>query len=108
MPNKRRRLVGRVVSDKMQKTVVVAIERRKLHPIYKKVVKTTKKVMAHDESDSIPVGALVRVVESKPLSRHKRWVVEEVLQATGATPLGQLPDEVILQPGGDQTEEQES
>jgi small subunit ribosomal protein S17 len=58
----------------MQKTVVVAIERRKLHPIYKKVVKTTKKLMAHDESDSIKVGALVRVVESKPLSRHKRWV----------------------------------
>ena len=93
MANKRRRLVGRVVSDKMQKTVVVAIERRKMHPIYKKVVKTTKKVMAHDESDSVQVGALVRVVESRPLSRHKRWVVEEVISVTGEEVLETLPDE---------------
>jgi small subunit ribosomal protein S17 len=81
MPNNRRRLTGRVVSDKMQKTVVVAIERRKMHRVYKKVVTTTKKLLAHDESDQIPVGAMVRVVESKPLSRRKRWVVEEVLES---------------------------
>lgn len=56
MANNRRRLIGRVVSDKMQKTVTVAIERRTLHPVYKKVVKSTKKVLAHDESDSIPVA----------------------------------------------------
>jgi small subunit ribosomal protein S17 len=93
MPNKRRRLVGRVVSDKMDKTVVIAIERRKLHPIYKKVVRTTKKIMAHDESNSIQVGALVRVVESQPLSRHKRWVVEAVLEAVGTPVLETLPDE---------------
>ncbi|MDZ4670860.1 MAG: 30S ribosomal protein S17 [Phototrophicales bacterium] len=80
MANNRRRLVGRVVSDKMQKTVVVLLERRKMHPIYKKVVVSTKKIMAHDESDSIPVGAVVRVVESRPLSKNKRWVVEEVLE----------------------------
>ncbi|MCU0474625.1 MAG: 30S ribosomal protein S17 [Anaerolineae bacterium] len=80
MTNDRRRLVGRVVSDKMDKTVVVAIERRKLHRVYKKVVISTKKIMAHDESNSIKVGSLVRVVESKPLSRHKRWVVEAVLE----------------------------
>lgn len=80
MANNRRRLVGRVISDKMQKTVTVAIERRTMHPIYKKVVKSTKKVMAHDETDQVPVGAVVRIVESRPLSRHKRWVVEEVLQ----------------------------
>ncbi len=80
MTNGRRRLIGRVVSDKMQKTVVVAIERRKAHPVYKKVVKTTKKVMAHDESNTIEVGSLVQLVESKPLSRHKRWVVEKVLE----------------------------
>jgi small subunit ribosomal protein S17 len=64
----------------MQKTVVVAIERRKLHPVYKKVVASTKKVMAHDESDSVPVGAVVRIVESKPLSKNKRWVIEEVIE----------------------------
>lgn len=96
MANKRRRLVGRVVSNKMDKTVVVSIENRKLHPIYKKVVRTTKKIMAHDESNAIQEGALVRVVESKPLSRHKRWVVEEVIQSTGALQVGQLADEAGL------------
>lgn len=79
MSNTRRRLVGRVVSDKMDKTVTVLLERRKMHRIYKKVVGTSKKVLAHDESNSVPVGAIVRIVESRPLSKHKRWVVEEVL-----------------------------
>jgi small subunit ribosomal protein S17 len=97
MANNRRRLVGRVVSDKMQKTVVVAIERRRLHPIYKKVVKSTKKVMAHDESDAIKIGALVRIVESKPLSRHKRWVVEAVIEETGTAQVGALADEAVIE-----------
>jgi small subunit ribosomal protein S17 len=83
MPNKRKRLVGRVVSDKMQKTVVVAIDISARHPIYRKVVRSTKKVYAHDESDAIPVGSIVRVVESKPYSKLKRWVVEEVIQDAG-------------------------
>jgi len=83
MPNDRRRLVGRVVSDKMEKTVVVAIERRKTHPIYKKVVTSTKKVYAHDESNSIEIGSVVQLVESKPLSKTKRWVVEKVLEGPG-------------------------
>jgi small subunit ribosomal protein S17 len=83
MTNNRRRLVGRVISDKMQKTVTVAIERRTTHPVYGKVVKSTKKVMAHDESDAIKVGSIVRIVESRPLSKNKRWVVEEVLQSSG-------------------------
>ena len=90
MTNKRRRLVGRVTSNKMDKTVVVSIEMRKMHPIYKKVVKTTKKIMAHDESNAIQEGALVRVVESKPLSRRKRWVVESIIRrdvAAGEAPL---------------------
>ncbi|TVR21144.1 MAG: 30S ribosomal protein S17 [Anaerolineaceae bacterium] len=80
MPNNRRRLQGRVVSNKMDKTVVVAIERRSMHRLYKKVVTSTKKLMAHDETNEIPMGALVRVVESKPLSKNKRWVVEQVLE----------------------------
>jgi small subunit ribosomal protein S17 len=80
MANNRKRLQGRVVSDKMQKTVVVEIERRTMHRVYKKFVTTTRRVMAHDETDAIPVGAIVRVVESKPLSKRKRWVVEEVLE----------------------------
>ncbi len=80
MTNNRRRLVGRVVSDKMDKTVVVEIEHRRMHRVYKKVVKLTERVMAHDESNAIPVGSIVRVVESRPISRHKRWAVEAVLQ----------------------------
>lgn len=80
MANNRRRLVGRVVSDKMDKTVVVAIERRKMHRVYKKIVVLTKKVMAHDETNSVKVGSLVRIVESQPLSKNKRWAVEAVLE----------------------------
>lgn len=80
MPNNRKRLVGTVVSDKMQKTVVVAIENRKMHPVYHKVVSSTRKVMAHDETGA-GIGALVRIVESRPLSKRKRWAVEEVLEA---------------------------
>jgi small subunit ribosomal protein S17 len=83
MPNNRKRLVGRVVSDKMDKTVVVAIDISKRHRIYRKVVRSTKKIYAHDESNEIAVGSVVRVVESKPLSKLKRWVVEEVVQETG-------------------------
>ena len=106
MPNTRRRLEGRVVSNKMDKTVVVAIERRKLHPIYKKVVRTTKKIMAHDESNAIQIGARVRVVESKPLSRNKRWVVEAVLVEVGIPVLEVLPDEAeVLDSGDADTEE---
>lgn len=78
--NNRRRIIGRVVSNKMTKTVTVAVERRTTHPVYKKVVRSTMKVKAHDESDSIPEGAIVRIVESRPLSKTKRWVVEEVLE----------------------------
>lgn len=99
MANTRRRLVGRVVSDKMEKTVVVAIERQKLHPIYKKVIKTTKTLMAHDESNAVTVGAMVRVVESRPLSKNKRWVVEAVIVAEGKEVLQTLPDEAGLQGG---------
>ncbi|MCY3780221.1 MAG: 30S ribosomal protein S17 [Chloroflexi bacterium] len=80
MPNNRKRLVGTVVSDKMEKTVVVAIENRKMHPVYHKVVSSTRKVMAHDETGA-GIGALVRIVQSRPLSKRKRWVVEEVLEA---------------------------
>ena len=79
MANNRKRLVGTVVSDKMEKTVVVAIENRKMHPVYHKVVSSTKKVMAHDET-GVGVGAVVRIVQSRPLSKRKRWVVEAVLQ----------------------------
>jgi len=80
MPNNRRRLVGRVMRNAMDKTVVVGVETTKRHRLYKKVIKTTKKYMAHDETNAIPVGALVKIVESHPISKTKRWVVEEVLE----------------------------
>lgn len=80
MANNRKRLQGRVVSDKMDKTVVVEIVRRTMHPVYKKFVTSTRKVMAHDESNAVPVGAVVRLVESRPLSRRKRWVVEQIVE----------------------------
>jgi len=94
MANSRRRLIGRVVSDKMDKTVVVAIERRKMHRVYKKVVRTTKKVMAHDESNSVEAGSLVQVVESKPMSKNKRWAVEKVLEGPGGRVLEPIAGEV--------------
>ncbi len=78
MPNNRKRMVGTVVSDKMEKTVVVAIENRKMHPVYHKVVSSTRKVMAHDETGA-STGSLVQIVQSRPLSKRKRWVVEKVL-----------------------------
>ena len=99
MANKRRRLIGTVVSDKMDKTVVVAIEVRKLHPIYKKVVKETKKIVAHDESNAVPVGAVVRVVESRPMSKTKRWVVESVIEAKDFATLEPLADEAVVTGG---------
>ncbi|MBN1259420.1 MAG: 30S ribosomal protein S17 [Anaerolineae bacterium] len=80
MKERRRNLVGLVTSDKMQKTVVVRVERKYRHPLYKKVVKSAKKYMAHDEENACRVGDRVRIIESRPLSRHKRWVVEEILE----------------------------
>ncbi|MDQ7026312.1 MAG: 30S ribosomal protein S17 [Anaerolineae bacterium] len=94
MPNNRKRLVGRVVSDKMDKTVTVAIERRSMHPLYKKVVSSTKKVKAHDESNAAPLGAMVQLVESKPLSKTKRWVVEKVLGSTTEAQQAVMEEEI--------------
>jgi small subunit ribosomal protein S17 len=77
----RKRLIGRVTSDKMDKTVVVEVERLQRHRLYRKVVKKTKKYMAHDEENACRMGDLVRIVESRPLSRRKHWVVEEIIEA---------------------------
>lgn len=81
MKVQRKRLTGRVTSDKMDKTVVVEVERLKRHRLYGKVLKRTKKYMAHDEENACRIGDLVRIVESRPLSRRKHWVVEEIVQA---------------------------
>jgi small subunit ribosomal protein S17 len=76
----KRVLTGRVVSNKMKKTIVVAIERRKLHPLYKKYITMTKKLKAHDEANDCGIGDLVRVVESRPISKEKRWRLLEILE----------------------------
>ena len=77
-PNRKVR-VGQVVSNGMDKTVVVKIERRVLHPLFKKFVKRTKKLHAHDETNQCNVGDTVEVVETRPLSKTKRWRVNAVL-----------------------------
>jgi small subunit ribosomal protein S17 len=79
MQGKRRSKVGRVVSDKMDKTVVVSVERLRRHPIYKRVVRLSSKFKAHDQANTARVGDTVRIEESKPLSREKRWTVVEVV-----------------------------
>ncbi len=73
--------VGTVVSDKMDKTVVVAVENRFPHPIYKKTVSRTKRYKVHDEANNCKVGDRVRITETRPLSRTKRWAVAEVISS---------------------------
>jgi small subunit ribosomal protein S17 len=71
----KRILEGVVVSDKMDKTIVVEVERRVQHPVYKKFIRRSKRYHAHDESNAIKAGETVRIIESRPLSKTKRWVV---------------------------------
>lgn len=71
---------GRVVSDKMDKTVVIAVTSRKMHQLYKKYLTQTKKFKVHDENNDAHVGDKVRVIESRPLSKEKRWRLLEVLE----------------------------
>ena len=76
---KRKVREGLVVSDKMDKTVVVAVETRKVHPLYKKAIRVTKKYKAHDENNACKPGDKVKIVETRPLSKEKRWRVAEIL-----------------------------
>ena len=80
MKERRRRLVGTVTSDAMDKTVVVSVERRYRHSLYEKVVRSIKKYMAHDENNDCRIGDKVQIVETRPFSRRKRWAVEEILE----------------------------
>ncbi|HHX87902.1 MAG TPA: 30S ribosomal protein S17 [Firmicutes bacterium] len=72
--------IGRVVSDKMDKTRVVAIEQLTRHPLYGKIIRRTKKYKFHDEHNKSRTGDLVRIVETRPLSKHKRWALVEILE----------------------------
>jgi len=78
--NLRKSRIGKVVSDKMDKTIVVAIEDHVKHPLYKKIVKRTYKLKAHDEQNECTIGDTVKVMETRPLSKDKRWRLVEVLE----------------------------
>jgi small subunit ribosomal protein S17 len=81
--SKRKTKVGRVVSDKMDKTIVVSVERLARHPLYKRVIRLTTKFKAHDEQNDAHVGDTVLIEESRPLSATKRWRLVEVIQRAG-------------------------
>ena len=76
----RKTRVGKVVSDKMDKTVVVIVEDRVAHPVYKKIIKRTYRLKAHDELNTCGVGDVVKVMETRPLSRDKRWRLVEIIE----------------------------
>ena len=78
--NLRKTRVGKVVSDKMEKTIVVAIEDNVKHPLYKKIVKRTYKLKAHDENNECNIGDRVKVMETRPLSKDKRWRLVEIIE----------------------------
>lgn len=78
--SKKRMLVGKVTSSKPNKTIIVAIERQVIHPLYKKYFKRTKKVMAHDEENTCKIGDLVKIKECRPLSARKRWMLVDVVE----------------------------
>ena len=78
--NLRKTRVGVVVSDKMDKTIVVAVKDNVKHPLYKKIVKKTYKLKAHDETNDAKIGDTVRVMETRPLSKDKRWRLVEIIE----------------------------
>jgi small subunit ribosomal protein S17 len=83
----KKKLLGEVVSDKMDKTVVVRVETLKRHSLYHKVIKHAKKYKAHDEENKCRIGDRVLIVESRPLSKEKSWVVEEILHKADSEPV---------------------
>jgi small subunit ribosomal protein S17 len=91
MEKRRQEKVGMVSSNKMQKTVVVTVERQVIHPFYKRVVRRSNKFLAHDEKNECQVGDTVRIEETRPLSRRKRWrVVEIVRKAVQVAPVAEV------------------
>ena len=78
--NLRKTRVGKVVSDKMDKTIVVAVVDKVKHPLYNKIIKRTRKLKAHDEENTCKIGDRVRVMETRPLSKDKRWRLVEVIE----------------------------
>ncbi len=83
---RRKEMIGYVVSTKMQKTIVVEVDRQKAHPMYRRVVKSSKKFYAHDENNSCHVGDVVRIEETRPLSKLKRWQLKDVIRRAALVP----------------------
>ena len=101
---KRKVLQGVVVSDKMQKTVVVRVDRRFPHPLYKKIIVRSKKYMAHDEHNECRIGDVVEIMETRPLSRHKRWRVVRILRRA----VGYEAEELVRRPPAEEPLEEVS
>jgi small subunit ribosomal protein S17 len=78
--NKRKELIGTVVSDKREKTITVLVERKEKHPLYGKVMKKSKKFQAHDENNESHIGDVVKVMETRPLSKTKRWRLVQIIE----------------------------
>lgn len=76
----RKNMTGTVTSDKMDKTITVSVETVKRHPLYKKTIKTSKKYKAHDEANEAKAGDVVKIMETRPLSKDKRWILTEIIQ----------------------------
>lgn len=93
MEVKKKTRIGYVVSDKMDKTVVVAVETTKRHPLYKKIFKRIVKYKAHDEANECKLGDKVRIIETRPLSREKRWRVGEIITRTEVADI--QPKEIV-------------
>lgn len=108
---RRQQKVGVVVSNKMQKTIVVAVESLKKHPIYKRTYKQTKRFHAHDEENTCQIGDLVRIEETRPLSKTKRWrLVEIIKRGSGVVPVNELlagVDPDLTSGEGEEAEENE-
>ena len=76
----RKSMIGTVTSDKMDKTITVSVETVKQHPLYKKTIKTSKKYKAHDDSNEAKAGDVVKIMETRPLSKDKRWILTDIVQ----------------------------
>lgn len=77
---KRKKRIGTVISNRMQKTIIVRIDRKVKHPVYKKVISRSSKVMVHDEKNEAKIGDRVRIAETRPLSKNKRWRLVEIIK----------------------------
>src|SRR5207248_11695111 len=85
-PGRRKELIGHVVSNRMKKTIVVQVVRKKSHPFYGRVISKAKKFYAHDENNEAHIGDVVRLEETRPLSKLKRWTLKEIIRKTALVP----------------------